>query len=107
MGGWTRERVKAFVQRRYSTRWHMSLILSSCMLMAMVSSASMLHLGVHSMLARYPIAVGVSYLTFLFGVWLWLRLTGALKPRRNDADLNLDGADLTDLPLPRGGGNAG
>src|SRR5262249_26168374 len=77
---------------------------SGCLMMAMVSNASMLHVGVHSMLTRYPITVGISYLTFLFGVWLWLRLTGALKSSSR-SDLGLDGSDLVDLPLPPGGGS--
>jgi hypothetical protein len=74
--GWTRERLKAFVARRYNTRVHMSLILSSCGLTAMLASWFLLHHGVHSMLVRYPAAISLAYGTFLIGVWTWLRATG-------------------------------
>lgn len=76
----TREKLKAFVVRRYSTRLHMSVILASCGLTAMASSWSLLHLGVHSMLVRYPLSLAMAYATFLMGVWIWLRATGLLAP---------------------------
>lgn len=37
------------------------------------ASFLLLHSGVHSMTARYPAAVGIAYLVFLFLLWLWLR----------------------------------
>ncbi len=71
----TRGRLKDFIARRYSTRVHMSLILSACGLTGMISSWTMLHMGVHSMLVRYPVAIVLAYGTFLLGVWIWLRAT--------------------------------
>jgi hypothetical protein len=74
--GWSRDRLKTFVARHYHTRVHMSLILAACGLTAMSTSWTLLHLGVHSMLVRYPLAISLAYGTFLVGVWAWLRATG-------------------------------
>ena len=74
--GSTREKMKAFIVRRYNTRTHMSLILFACGFTAMITSWSLLHLGVHSMLMRYPLAISAAYGMFLLGVWTWLRATG-------------------------------
>ena len=71
-----RESLKKRIVARYSTRLHMSLILAATCLVAMISSALMLHAGVHDMRFRYPVVVSLAYLTFLCGVWVWLRLTG-------------------------------
>ncbi|HEY8099979.1 MAG TPA: hypothetical protein VIF82_04445 [Burkholderiaceae bacterium] len=38
-----------------------------------VSSYFMLHRGLHSMAIRYPIALSIAYVVFLFLLWLWLR----------------------------------
>ena len=74
--GWSRDRLKAFLARHYHTRVHMSLILATCGLTAMIASWTLLHSGVHSMLVRYPVAIFLAYGTFLIGVWTWLRATG-------------------------------
>ncbi len=74
--GWSRDRLKAFVARHYHTRVHMSLILATCGLTSMITSWTLLHAGVHSMLLRYPLAISLAYATFLLGVWTWLRATG-------------------------------
>lgn len=104
-GPWTREKAKAFIARRYNTRVHMSLILSACGLTAMLASAFMLHYGVSSMLVRYPLAMLLAYVTFLVGVWTWLRATGLVDNsgvRRG----SLDAADALDV-LPSGGSGGG
>lgn len=104
-GPWTRDKAKAFIERRYNTRVHMSLILSACGLTAMLASAFMLHYGVTSMLVRYPLAMLLAYVTFLVGVWTWLRVTGMVD-NSGGRRANLDGADALDL-LPSGGGSGG
>ncbi len=107
--GWTRERLKAFIARRYDTRVHMSLILSSCGLISMLASGSLLHLGVHSMLVRYPVAMAFAYATFLIGVWTWLRATGlggAARPDTPAAARNAKGGSGDWLDLS-GGGSGG
>lgn len=57
----------------------------------MAASVTLLHNGVESMPARYPLAVACAYLMFLFLLWLWLR---------TKADDYLDGS--FDIPLPSG-----
>jgi len=57
----------------------------------LAASFTLLHGGVESMLARYPLSVGCAYLAFLFMLWLWLR---------TKADDYLDGS--FDIPLPSG-----
>ena len=116
---WTRESFKAALERRYSPRLHMSLILFASGLCAMIASSSLLHLGVGSMLVRYPIAISLAYVTFLVGVWTWLRAMGFVDNsgvRR--AARNLDGGDIPisgssgggsgggSISLPRGGGGS-
>lgn len=84
---WTRERIKRHLVQRFYVRFHMTLILASAGLGAMLGNWVMLHmLGMHSMWLRYPIAVALAYLTFLAGVALWLRYVGvAQRTVREDA----------------------
>jgi hypothetical protein len=118
---WTRPAFQAALERRYSPRLHMSLILASSGFAAMIASWSLLHLGVGSMLVRYPIAISLAYATFLVGVWTWLRAMGFIdndgRSRRSGS--SLDGGDLpisgssggggggsVNVSLPRGGGGS-
>lgn len=102
--GWSRERLKGYLVKRYDTRFHMSLILGSTCLVAMLSSALLLHAGVHDMRFRYPVVVTLAYLTFLCGVWVWLRMMGFARASNTSGSSLLDASDL---PLPRGGGVSG
>lgn len=113
---WTRDKVKRYLVQRFYTRFHMSLILSSSGLSAMLANWLLLHGGMDAMWLRYPFAIGVSYLTFLSGVWLWLRYVGLCQPATSGSSLveNIDLPDISfgnsggkvDVPemLPRGGG---
>jgi hypothetical protein len=103
---WTRERVKRYLVQRFYTRFHMSLILASSGLAAMLASWALLHAGVHAMLVRYPVATGIAYLTFLSGVWLWLRYAGLGRGPGVGRTL-LENADLPDLPVGGGSGGSG
>lgn len=115
-GKWTREKVKRHLVQRFYTRFHMSLILASSALAAMLANWLMLHGGVHAMWLRYPFAVSVAYLAFLAGVWLWLQYMGLGRDSDTQSSLveNLDVPDVSignggakvELPdaLPRGGG---
>jgi hypothetical protein len=100
---WSRDRIKAFLLRRYSPRLHMSMILATCGLVAMLSSWILLNLGVGSMLVRYPITVALAYATFIVGVWVWLRTMGL----RDNSNVGLDLADGASVELPSGGGGGG
>ena len=106
---WTRERFKAALQKRYSPRLHMSLILASSGFTAMIASWSLLHMGVGSMLVRYPVAISIAYATFLVGVWTWLRAMGFIDNEgrsRRGSSSSLDGGSI-DFPGSGGGGGGG
>ncbi|MDP3513570.1 MAG: hypothetical protein Q8S20_12545 [Sulfuritalea sp.] len=60
----------------------------------LAASFTLLHGGVESMPARYPLSVGCAYLVFLFLLWLWLR---------TKAEDYVDGS--FDIPLPSGSGD--
>jgi hypothetical protein len=100
---WTRERVKRYLVQRFYTRFHMSLILASSTLAAMLASAGLLWLGVTAMLVRYPLAVAVAYLTFLAGVGLWIRYLGLGRESAAGRGI-VDSADLPDVSV--GGGSS-
>ncbi len=119
-GGFTREGIKQRLVARLWVRFHMSLILMACGLSAMLASWALLHLGVGSMLVRYPAAIAVAYGTFLLGVWLWLQYAdpavegedGPPSPARaargkKRGNALVDGADLLDLRTGGGSGGAG
>ena len=103
----SREGIKQTLTRRYSPRLHMSLILASSGLAAMITSWSMLHLGVGSMLVRYPIAISLAYITFLLGVWTWLRAMGFIDGGGRSTQSNLKGSDALNIPSGGGGGGGG
>jgi hypothetical protein len=102
----SREAIQQTLTRRYSPRIHMSLILATCGLAAMIASWSLLHLGVGSMLVRYPIAISLAYVTFLLGVWTWLRAMGFIDGSGRSTRSNLDGSSV-DIPVSGGGGGGG
>jgi hypothetical protein len=103
-GMWTREKVKRYLVQRFYTRFHMSLILASSGLAAMLGNWVLLHAGVHVMWVRYPIAVSIAYLTFLAGVWLWLRYVG-IGQRSGAGNALVDNADIPNVSV--GGGSSG
>ncbi|MES2940239.1 MAG: hypothetical protein V4864_21345 [Pseudomonadota bacterium] len=76
-------------------RMQMTLLVSLTGAAGLLASFSLLHLGLHSMAARYPLALCVAYLFFLVLVWLWLRTNAK------------DYLDVPDLPsvFPVGGGS--
>lgn len=112
--GWSRERIKRYLVQRFYTRFHMSLILSSCTLAAMLVNWSLLHQGVHVMWVRYPFAVIAAYATFLAGVWLWLKYVGIGERSKGSVDavdllsFPVDGESLpSDINIGVGGGRSG
>lgn len=122
-----RERLKAIIVARYSPRVHMSMILAACGLTCMLTSWSLLHFGVTSMLARYPVALAAAYGMFLLGVWVWIRVTdvGSLGEEEIAAATAVAGAGVASaaakrrkakskggsgdwsIDLPSGGGGSG
>ncbi len=104
--GLSRERIKRYLLQRFYTRFHMSLILASAGFAAMVSNWGLMHAGFGKMWMRYPVAIAFSYLTFLSGIWLWLRYMGFCQskakvsvPSHLPASTVLDGVDLSNLSL--------
>ena len=67
-----RERVKRYLIPRFYTRFHMSLILVTAGLVAMLTTWFLLRIGIHVMWVRYPVAISFAYVAFLAGIWLWL-----------------------------------
>jgi hypothetical protein len=72
----------------------------------MLASWALLHAGVHAMLVRYPVAISVAYLTFLCGVWVWLRYAG-IRDESGPGRALLDNADIPDFPIGGSGGSGG
>lgn len=101
-GGWTREKVKRYLVQRFYTRFHMSLILSSSALAAMLTNWLLLHGGIHAMWIRYPLAVSVAYLMFLVGVRLWLQYMG-LGRHSDTKSSRVDHLDMPDFSFGNGG----
>lgn len=101
--GWTRERVKRHLVQRFYTRFHMSLILGSSAMTAMLVNWLLLHGGMHAMWLRYPIALSTAYLAFMTGVWLWLRYAGFVRDASTSSSL-VDGGDIGNFPVPGGSG---
>lgn len=116
-----KERVKRYLVQRFYTRFHMSLILMGAGLAAMVSNWALLHMGVGKMWMRYPVAITLSYLAFLAGVWLWIQyvdfrrasnVAAGDEPDQNNAAgkkarATGDAVDLLDIPLNASGGGGG
>ncbi len=102
--GWSRERFKAALSRRYSPRLHMSCILAASGLVSMLASTFMLGFGVHSMVVRYPIAITLAYATFLVGVWTWLRVMGFVNNDGTRKSSLKDGGSIPDVNISGGSG---
>lgn len=67
------QRIRTRLLRESYPRTQMALIVALTGAFGLLSSFTMLNLGVDSMALRYPIALGCAYLFFLFLIWLWLR----------------------------------
>ena len=121
--GRIRERIKKYLIQRFYTRFHMSLILMSAGLAAMLGNWLLLHWGVGKMWLRYPVAMTLSYLTFLAGVWLWIQYVEFRRGGSSDSDVsddsddgattgtgrksNAKGGNTLDLDIIPGGGGGG
>ncbi len=110
------------LQKEYSTRFHMFLIVAAAVSVAVLTTRLMLSAGVTVMWERYAVALVLAYGTFFAGVWVWLHMSQygrhlrADWRRRNnwttdvplDAPLNLNmgggTANPVDMPLQGGGG---
>ena len=99
------------LQKKYSTRFHMFLIVAACISVAVLTTRLMLSAGVTVMWERYATALVLAYATFFAGVWVWLHLSQYGRHLRTDwgrrNNWSPDGA-LDVLPsLNVGGGSVG
>ncbi len=65
--------VRRRLLQRSFPRLQMGLIVALTGAFGLLSSFTLLQLGLGSMTLRYPAALGLAYLFFLFLIWLWLR----------------------------------
>lgn len=63
------------LQKQYSTRFHMFLIVAASISIAVLTTRLMLTAGVTVMWERYAAALVLAYGTFFAGVWVWLHLS--------------------------------
>jgi hypothetical protein len=102
----TRERVRAWLERRFFLRIHMTLILSATFFAGIAATKGLLLAGVQQLMLRYGLAVLAAYLVFLFLIRLWL-----MYVRLGGIDFDGNGVDTTfnvlrnssDSPAPGGG----
>lgn len=90
------------LQKRFSLRLHMTLILLATSMAGVLASKGMFAVGLHNVAVRYPVTVLCAYLVFFatVKVWLWLMTD---TPTSNSRDSGNGVPDVVDLPLPFGG----
>lgn len=71
-----REKLRHSLSARFFPRFHVSLILLFAIAMGWVTDLLLLAAGLDKMAARYVLAIVGAYLTFLFGVYLWIEYSG-------------------------------
>jgi hypothetical protein len=92
-------------KRRYSLRFHMSLILFATICSGFLATRIMLALNLDNVLVRYPLAVIFAYFIFFISVKLWLKYV-ASSPTHKVHDNSPELLDvLPDMPIsgPSGG----
>ena len=72
------------LQKEYSTRFHMFVIVAACISVAVLTTRLMLSAGVTVMWERYATALVLAYATFFAGVWVWLHLSQYGRHLRTD-----------------------
>lgn len=59
----------------YATRFHMFLIVATCVAVALLITKGLLEVGLTTMWVRYIVALIAAYATFFIGIWVWLHLS--------------------------------
>jgi hypothetical protein len=98
---WTKEKFQKHLERRYSLRLHMLLVLSATALSGILFSKMLLVFDVADFRIRYPLSVALSYLVFFVCVKLWLC---CISPFKADKRTTLDWLDPA---VSSGGGSGG
>lgn len=93
-------RYRRLIERLHSPRLAMGLIAALTAAAGLLASYLLLWAGLASMPLRYPLAVVIAYLAFLFFLWCWLHWD------RRDDDANEDAADLALDIADHGSANA-
>lgn len=70
-------RVRNLLEREGYPRMQMGLIVALTGAAGFAASFGLLHAGLFTMALRYPLALGIAYLFFLFLIWLWLRTSAS------------------------------
>jgi uncharacterized membrane protein YgcG len=92
------------LRTQHFTRFSMTLILATCICLALLTTKLLLIVGVLDMWLRYPAALLVAYGAFFIGVWIWLHLSPYGRHLRSQRKRNEDWIDASiDLPSPSGG----
>lgn len=100
------KRFKARMARRYSLRFHMSLLLSGVIGSGVLANKALYELGLGSFKWRYPISVIASYLGFFILLRLWLIYAtrrGSRRSPQSSFDAGSGGNGFTDLGVSGGG----
>ena len=85
------------LQKEYSTRFHMFLIVAAAVSVAVLTTRLMLGAGVTVMWERYAVALVLAYGTFFAGVWVWLHMSQYGRHLR--ADWGRRNSTIGDVPL--------
>jgi hypothetical protein len=92
------------LRTKHFTRFSMTLILATCICLAVLTTKLLLAVGVLDMWVRYLVALFVAYGAFFIGVWIWLHLSPYGRHLRSQRKRDEDWLDANiDLPLPSGG----
>jgi hypothetical protein len=71
------QRVRALLERDAYPRLRMFEMIAATGTSGFVASYGLLHAGLVAMWARYPVAIAIAYVVFVFLLWLFLRSPGS------------------------------
>lgn len=89
------------LRAQHFTRFSMTLILVTCISLALLTTKGLLQLGVTEMWVRYVVALIVAYGAFFVGVWIWLHLSPYGRHLRSQRREDITDS-FGDIPLPDG-----
>lgn len=99
-----REKMKSWMKKRMSFRFHMSIIMSSTIFLGMVSNFVLLNvIGISNPTLRYPLTVLFSYAWFLLFIRIYIK---SILTKSSAKESVLDISDITpDIPTSIDTGN--
>lgn len=96
-----RQRFANALKKRFSLRFHMTLILLATSIVGVLISKGMLAMGLDNVAIRYPVTVLVAYGVFFAAIKIWLLMVTDASTV-NSRDTVLNGLDSLDILLPSG-----